>query len=232
MDPDLDRNYIYVEQKIREPLHFSRTWCYTSGGLAEDSESRDMPYHPPVCPTGVVHVLLPLEVTPHIEGAQWLSGRVLDLRPMGRGFEPHRRHCVVPLSKTHLSLLSTGSTQEDPSRCNWKIVDWDVKNQIKQKTPHIDLDYISFISFRLNNRKSYTWIPLFLVLSIIFVIFIKVFLKNWFKKENLQTTKKHAKIPSMQRVEYSKISNILFLLNPHQNLNDQVFWPQVGRYSD
>ena len=27
------------------------------------------------------------------------------------------------LSKTHLSLLSTGSTQEDPSLFNWKIVD-------------------------------------------------------------------------------------------------------------
>ena len=32
-------------------------------------------------------------------GAQWLSGRALDLRPKGRGFEPHRRHCVVSLSK-------------------------------------------------------------------------------------------------------------------------------------
>ena len=32
-------------------------------------------------------------------GAQWLSGRVLDSRPMGRGFEPHRRHFVVSLSK-------------------------------------------------------------------------------------------------------------------------------------
>ena len=32
-------------------------------------------------------------------GAQWLSGRVLDLRPKGRGFEPHRGHCVVSLSK-------------------------------------------------------------------------------------------------------------------------------------
>ena len=30
-----------------------------------------------------------------------LSGRVLDSRPRGRGFEPHRRHCVVFLSKTH-----------------------------------------------------------------------------------------------------------------------------------
>ena len=33
------------------------------------------------------------------QGGQWLSGRVLDSRPKGRGFEPHRRHCVVSLSK-------------------------------------------------------------------------------------------------------------------------------------
>ena len=32
-------------------------------------------------------------------GAQWLSGRVLDSRPKDRGFEPHRRHCVVSFSK-------------------------------------------------------------------------------------------------------------------------------------
>ena len=36
-------------------------------------------------------------------GAQWLSGRVLDSSPMGRGFE---RHCVMPLSKNiNLSLV-------------------------------------------------------------------------------------------------------------------------------
>ena len=32
-------------------------------------------------------------------GAQWLSGRVLDSRPRGRRFEPHRRHCVVVLEQ-------------------------------------------------------------------------------------------------------------------------------------
>ena len=32
-------------------------------------------------------------------GAQWLSGRVLDSRPKGRGFEPHRRHSVVVLEQ-------------------------------------------------------------------------------------------------------------------------------------
>ena len=32
-------------------------------------------------------------------GGQWVSGRVLDLRPMGCGFEPNWRLCVVSLSK-------------------------------------------------------------------------------------------------------------------------------------
>ena len=35
----------------------------------------------------------------HKEGAQWLSGRVLDSRLRGRGFEPHQRHCVVVLKQ-------------------------------------------------------------------------------------------------------------------------------------
>ena len=35
------------------------------------------------------------------EGAQWLSGRVLDSRPKSCGFEHHRRHSVVSLSKAH-----------------------------------------------------------------------------------------------------------------------------------
>ena len=29
----------------------------------------------------------------------WLSGRVLDSRPRGRGVEPHRLHCVVVLEQ-------------------------------------------------------------------------------------------------------------------------------------
>ena len=33
------------------------------------------------------------------QGARWLSGRVLNSRPKGPGFEPHRRHCVVVLKQ-------------------------------------------------------------------------------------------------------------------------------------
>ena len=37
-------------------------------------------------------------------GMNWLSGRVLDLRLRGRGFEPHQRHCVVVLEHDTLIL--------------------------------------------------------------------------------------------------------------------------------
>ena len=51
--------------------------------------------------SGKDHTSLPIsqlivESTDSVMGVQWLSGRVHDSRPRGRGFEPH---CIVPLSK-------------------------------------------------------------------------------------------------------------------------------------
>ena len=43
------------------------------------------------------------------------SGRKLDSRSRGCRFEPHWWICVVSLSKAFYPLLSTGSTQDDPS---------------------------------------------------------------------------------------------------------------------
>ena len=46
-------------------------------------------------------------------GGQWLSGRELDSRPRGCGFEPHRHHCAVSLSKNinpSLVLVQTRKT--------------------------------------------------------------------------------------------------------------------------
>ena len=42
-------------------------------------------------------LLLIYDIVP--KGEQWFSGRVLDSRPKGRGFEPQRRHCVVVLEQ-------------------------------------------------------------------------------------------------------------------------------------
>ena len=52
------------------------------------------------------------------DGVRWLTVRVLNWRLRGCGFEPNQRHCIVSLSKTLYPLLSTGSTQEDPSQHN------------------------------------------------------------------------------------------------------------------
>ena len=35
------------------------------------------------------------------KGAQWRSGRVSDSKSRGSSFDPHKRHRVVSLSKTH-----------------------------------------------------------------------------------------------------------------------------------
>ena len=59
-------------------------------------------------------VLLTLPTLKPIKGAQWLSGRALDSRPKGCGFEHHQRHCVVSLSKNinpSLVLVQTRKTR-------------------------------------------------------------------------------------------------------------------------
>ena len=57
------------------------------------------------CFTSNIHHILQSEHA-YLYGAQWLSGRVLDLRMRGRGFEPQQRHCVVSLSNNiHLSVV-------------------------------------------------------------------------------------------------------------------------------
>ena len=40
-----------------------------------------------------------------LAGVQWLSGRVFDSRLKGRGFESHRCHCLMSLSKNIKSSL-------------------------------------------------------------------------------------------------------------------------------
>ena len=57
------------------------------------------PYSGTNPPVSVLSQGRTLQVYERFLGAQWLSGRVLDSRPKGRGFEPQWRHCVVSLSK-------------------------------------------------------------------------------------------------------------------------------------
>ena len=64
-------------------------------------------------------------------GAQWLNGRVLDSRPKGRAFEPHRRHYVVSLSKKiYPSLVLVQPRKTRPYITERLLMGR--KNQIKQ----------------------------------------------------------------------------------------------------
>ena len=63
-------------------------------------------------------------------------------------------HCVVSLSKAIYLLLNTGSTKEDrkTSGHDLKVVDWDVKHQIKQTKTTISQQ--CFHAFYINSKHS------------------------------------------------------------------------------
>ena len=70
-----------------------------------------------------------------ISGAQWLSGRVLDLRQRGRGFEPQRSHCVVSLSKTYNpSLVLVQSRKTHPYITERLLMERKESNQTNKYT--------------------------------------------------------------------------------------------------
>ena len=61
----------------------------------------------------------------------------------------------VSLSKRLFPLLSTGSTQEELSRHDWKIVDWDVKNQNNQTKHGNQPRLVGDCMFRLSRASTY-----------------------------------------------------------------------------
>ena len=48
------------------------------------------------------------------DGAQWLSGRVLDSRPKGPRFKPHQGHCIVSLCYINPSLVRVRPRKSGP----------------------------------------------------------------------------------------------------------------------
>ena len=67
--------------------------------------------------------------------AQLLSGRVLDSRPRGRGYESHRRVCVVSLSKNiNPSLVLVKPSKTRPCLTERLLMGRKEPNQTKQKS--------------------------------------------------------------------------------------------------
>ena len=73
-------------------------------------------------------------VSSYIKGAQWLSGRVLDSRPKGLGFEPHRCHCVVVLEQDTSSLVLVQPRKARPYITERLLMGRKESNQTNQVT--------------------------------------------------------------------------------------------------
>ena len=76
---------------------------------------------------------------------QWLSGRVFDLRPKGRMLEPHRRHCVVSLSKNiDPSLVLVQPTKTCPFITEGLLMGRKESNQTDKQTKSMKKSYTIF----------------------------------------------------------------------------------------
>ena len=100
-------------------------------------------------------------------GAQWLIGRVLDSRPKGSGFEPHRRHCIVSLRHIYPSLvlvqlkktrsfiterLLMGRKESNQTKQTMDYPKFIVSNQ-KEESISIQKDKLVYLSERIEMRK-------------------------------------------------------------------------------
>ena len=82
--------------------------------------------------------MLPIEILESVKGARCLSSRVLGSRPRGRGFEPHRRHCVVSLNKNiNKSLVLVPPRKIRPIITEILLMGRKESNQIKSKLENV-----------------------------------------------------------------------------------------------
>ena len=89
-------------------------------------------------------------------GAQWLSGRVLDSRLKGRGFEPHRRHCAVSLRKNiNPSLVLVQPRKTRPFIAERLLMGRKESNQTKNKKAFSQISHFNSHLEISSGEKSY-----------------------------------------------------------------------------
>ena len=91
-----------------------------------------------------------------IMGAQWLSGSVLDLRPRGSGFEPHRHHCIVALEQRHIypSLVLVQPRKTHPCLTERLLMGRKESNQIMEKSWNYVLEFCgNHVCFSFSDRN-------------------------------------------------------------------------------
>ena len=88
--------------------------------------------------------------------------RVLDSRLKGRGFEPHRRHCVVSLSKNiNLSLVLVQPGKTRPFITERLLMGRKESNQTNQHTK-----YAKRVNRHTFFKSSAKHVPVFMILEV------------------------------------------------------------------
>ena len=144
---NLDLCFAYLKKKTSitrnatntaqaNPLHCGKETLNNDSHTAVKTESNKQIVFSSLSKTRGIDALLSLSFGLKFKmRAQWLRGRVFVSRQRGCWFEPHRRHLLVPLSKTHSSLLNIGSTQDDPVQ-TWLNNCWLGHNQANKTITH------------------------------------------------------------------------------------------------
>ena len=84
---------------------------------------------------------------------------MLDSRPKGRGFEPHRHHCVVSLSKNiNPSLIPVQPKKTRPFINERLLMGREESNQTNKQNKLQNLTYVCSYSEVLMNAKSLQYI--------------------------------------------------------------------------
>ena len=133
-------------------------------------------------------------------GAQWLSGRALDSRTRGRGFEPHRRHCIVSLSKNiNPSLVLVQPRKTRPFITERLLMGRKESNQTKTKQT---------LKSRLSSANSFFFLMDFHYLNTIFFV-IHSFIARVFRFEKFQLILKSIVIATV--ILFGILGSYLFL---------------------
>ena len=93
-------------------------------------------------------------------GVQWLRGRVLDLRQKDRRFEPHRRHCILPLSKVSKGAKIRNRYNQVPhltQDTNGKVTNsqLDTTNESQEVSPFPAGDHKAHINRRAQRHSKH-----------------------------------------------------------------------------
>ena len=117
---------------------------------------------------------------------QWLSGRVLDLRPKGHGFKPLWRHCVLVLEQDIYPSLVLVLPRKGPYITERLLMGCKESNQTKKNTDSVVFNAVQVTAltiFKVTNYQSFWYFLIMFVSpgSVLFLMLVE-FEKLWEKR--------------------------------------------------